>query len=105
MRKLVERGFAQQHRGAQGGYSLAMDAKDISLFDIIDTMETSMKINMCLEEDGYCSRKATPTCTVHNIYIYIQEQLETTLSSVSFVDILEGNIPFLESIRGNLKGV
>lgn len=105
MRQLIEKGFVEQHRGAQGGYSIGMDPKDITLFDIIDTMEPTTKINRCIEDDRFCSRKAVPSCTVHNVYLYVQEQLESIFSSISLKDVLEGNIQFLGHMKTKLKGV
>lgn len=45
--------------GIKGGYLLSENPENISLFDIISSTEVTMKINRCLEEDGFCSRNAT----------------------------------------------
>ena len=49
--------------GIKGGYLLSENPENISLFDIISSTEVTMKINRCLEEDGFCSRNATDYCS------------------------------------------
>ena len=58
-KKLKEANIIIASEGIKGGYSLAKKPEDISLFDIISATEVTMKINRCLEKDGFCSRNAT----------------------------------------------
>ncbi len=92
MRQLVNSGIVKQFRGAQGGYQLLKDPKDITLWEIIELMEPKSKINRCLEDDHYCNINGTATCLVHKTYLYFQEQMENYFNSVSIQDILDGDI-------------
>lgn len=58
-------GFLESVQGPGGGYRIAKDAADITLYDIVKVMEGDIRINRCLEEDCFCSRNATQTCLVH----------------------------------------
>ena len=91
MRQLNRAGFTRTHIGIQGGYSIARPAAKITLFSIIDTMESTTKINRCLEEDRYCSRFATKDCPVRNFYCTLQQELEEKLSSITVQTLLEGS--------------
>ena len=73
--KLVEAGIIERLVGAQGGFSLAQKIDDITLLDILNIMEPTMRVNRCLEEDKFCSRYATENCPVRGFYCKMQEEL------------------------------
>ena len=54
-KKLKDANIITASEGLKGGYSLAKKPEDISLYDIISATEVTMKINRCLEKDGFCS--------------------------------------------------
>ena len=56
--KLKKAEYISADLGARGGYRLNKTLKDITLGDVIRLMESTTKINRCLEDDAYCSRKA-----------------------------------------------
>ena len=55
---------------------------------ILEEMESTMRINRCLEDDHYCSRNATAYCNVRNIYKFIQADLESKLSQLTLEKML-----------------
>lgn len=75
--------------GIQGGFSLRKKDTEISLMDIIKIMESTIKINRCLEEDEFCSRKAVPYCTVRQTYRMIQDDLEKRFSAITIHDLMK----------------
>ena len=52
-------------------------------------MENTIKINRCLEEDEFCSRKAAQRCKVREKYQMIQEMIEQELKGLTFQDFLD----------------
>ena len=42
--------------GSQGGYYLMKPLENITLMEVLSVMESTVKINRCLEPDAYCSR-------------------------------------------------
>jgi len=89
MKDLKNAGLVNTFSGQHGGYSLGRPTSQISLFDIIETMEGTSRINRCLEDDRYCSRFATENCPVRNTYLFIQSELERSLRSVTIQKLLE----------------
>ena len=85
----IPRGYLEKDLGARGGYRLNKTLKDITLGDVIRLMESTTKINRCLEDDAYCSRKAVDFCAVRRYYAKVQEKLETQFFSISLKEILE----------------
>ena len=68
---------------------LSENPENISLFDIISSTEVTMKINRCLEEDGFCSRNATDYCSVHKAFLKVQKIYEDSLRAVRISDMIE----------------
>ena len=91
-RKLVAAEIVTTSTGIYGGISLNKKPEDISLLDLIQVMESTTKINRCLEEDKYCSRFATETCPVRRFYCVLQDELESKLSSFTIADLLQQKI-------------
>lgn len=88
-RKLSDAGIVNISTGVQGGFSLQKKDTEIRLIDIIKTMESTIKINRCLEEDEFCSREAVPYCTVRQTYGKIQDDLEKRLSEITIHDLMK----------------
>lgn len=87
--RIRQAGYINSVQGSSGGYCLAKDASDITLFDIIVTMEGDIHINRCLENDRFCSRFTVDSqvCLVHNILESLQNDIITTLKSRRICDI------------------
>lgn len=88
IRKLKDAGLVLSSLGILGGYLLAKEPKQISLFDIIVAMEGAPTINRCLEPDHFCSRGAAETCPVRKNYQNIQDSLHQQLKSITIAGLL-----------------
>ncbi|QHQ63366.1 Rrf2 family transcriptional regulator [Anaerocolumna sedimenticola] len=87
--RIRQAGFIKSVQGSAGGYFLAKDAADITLYDIIEAMEGQIHINRCLENGRCCSRFAADkqVCQVHNFLESLQDNLITALKSKNICDI------------------
>lgn len=74
-------------QGCNGGFTLAKDAKNLTLYDIIRIMEGELVINRCLEEDEYCSRCAASSCPVHDVFENLQNEMIASLSKVKIAEL------------------
>lgn len=82
-------GLICTHNGSNGGYSLAKNPEDITLLDIVNVMEGTMKISRCIEADMHCSRFAAATCPLRTFYLELQSEMEDHLRSTSIGSLLE----------------
>jgi Rrf2 family nitric oxide-sensitive transcriptional repressor len=89
MGKLRTAGFISVKRGTTGGYRLAKPKQDISLWDIMELMEGTMRINRCLEKDGYCNLGDAQKCRLRHAYCMLQEKLESCFQSVTLETVTE----------------
>ena len=89
LRKLVSGGIVRSYKGTQGGYQLAKDPKDITLRDVIETIEGTYSFSRCLDSDYACSRGMSGICCYQRIFADISRDVREKLSSHNFQDMLE----------------
>ena len=75
-------------QGTSGGFLLNKEINDITLYDVIVAMESTMKINRCLEKDEFCSRCATKKCNIRKLHMHIQDQIEYELKKYTIYELL-----------------
>ena len=91
LRKLRNAGLVSVQMGATGGYTLAREAKDISMGEVLTVMEETMCLNRCTEDEGQCGKDMTARCSARNFYAAVQEQLDKILNETSLQDIIDGH--------------
>lgn len=89
MRKLNHAGILAINTGIHGGYILQKETEQINLFEVMDTMERTMKWNRCLEDDRYCSCFATEACRLRETYLKMQEHFENELKETTIQKIIK----------------
>ena len=106
-RKLKAKGFIDIIIGFNGGFELIKKPDDITVFDVIDAME-SIKLNRCLINAKYCSRDATSYCAVHQFFRNLQDVVEDELKAKTLADLLRGDAEMAgfdrEKILLNISG-
>ena len=85
LQMLCKRGFVKSHRGVSGGFELAVDAKTLSMLDVVEALEGPIQLNVCIGECGVCSRKAW--CPAHKVWVEAQEALVGVLRRAPIADL------------------
>jgi len=84
--KLVQAELIESRRGKGGGVSLARDASEISLIDIIDAVDPEASLlNRCLVDERGCNR--VTHCGIHAELDRMQKQLNASLSEVTLASM------------------
>lgn len=89
LRKLVTGGLVSSYKGTKGGYELARSPREISLCDVIETVEGPYSLARCLSQSDYhCNRNkdACGVCRFQKVYAEISEIVREKLSEVKFSD-------------------
>ena len=89
LKSLARNGLVISTRGANGGYRLAHDARDISAADIIDALEGPVSITECSASDSHCDIEAD--CSVGNAWQRINVAIRIALQEISLVDLLRSS--------------
>lgn len=75
--------------GSQGGYYLMKPLENITLMEVLSVMESTVKINWCLEPDAYCSRGGVNRCSIRGFYLALQHEFEEKWLSQRLSGIME----------------
>jgi Rrf2 family protein len=84
LRKLVESGIVKSYKGTQGGYELAKSPAEISLCDVIETVEGTYHFSRCLEDGYKCSCGRSGDCCHQKAFGQITEIVKKELKARTF---------------------
>lgn len=89
LRKLVSSGIVRSYKGVQGGYEIAKELSDISLKDIIESVEGRYSFSKCLSDGYECNRGMSGKCCYQKVFGEISAMVEKKLDEYTmdkFVD-------------------
>lgn len=89
LRKLVSAGLVKSYKGMQGGYELAKAPSEITMLDVIETVEGSYYLNRCHEEEFVCTRGAKGCCCYQKVFNEITDIVSQKLAEYNFEDLLK----------------
>lgn len=89
LRKLVSAGLVKSYKGMQGGYELAKAPSEITMLDVIETVEGSYYLNRCHEEEFVCTRGAKGCCCYQKVFNEITDIASKKLAEYNFEDLLK----------------
>lgn len=88
LKKLEKAGIVNVMRGSNGGYRLAKECSEFTLFDVISAVEDDFVINECMHEGYECTSRNSSECLVHKEFIRIQQVLINELKSKTMAEVL-----------------
>ena len=82
---LSRSGVVQSHRGVRGGFSLTKAPEDISLCEILESIQGPYHLMKCTANGDTCDK--TKVCGLRNILIEAEDCLLRTFSRHSLADL------------------
>ena len=76
-------------RGAQGGYVLSREPKDITIAEVMNVLEGPVEIAYCVEDDS-CDN--TDCCATRLLWSKIKNSIDEVLESITLQDIVDDNL-------------
>ncbi|MEG1869238.1 MAG: Rrf2 family transcriptional regulator [Oscillospiraceae bacterium] len=89
LRKLVGAGLLKSFKGTQGGYEIAKPLEDMSLNDVIETIQGPYSLNKCSESDFVCTRFKEKPCQFQKVYTDISSEVTTRLQAAKFSELIK----------------
>ncbi len=89
LRGLVQRELVCSFKGAKGGYSLAKPPEEITLLQVIESVEGPYMLSRCQKDEYSCGREH---CRLHNIYEKVSATVRRELDAYTF-DAICGEAP------------
>ena len=91
LKKLENRGLVKGFRGINGGYSLAKNVDEITLFDVICAVDGNLLVSECMNHGYLCPMNQGRRCGVHAEFARIQELLIRSLQEKSLGEIFRSS--------------
>jgi len=88
-------------KGSKGGYILIREPEDISLLEIIESMNGKIYLNQCIKDQTIC--KFSDSCYVHKIWVNLTEEIRRKLNKITLKDLCINDTCFNKS--NNFKEV
>ena len=88
-------------RGSSGGYILAKDPKEITVYQILEVLEGPIEISTCLESDG-CNN--IDCCATRIVWKKIKDSIDSVTTSITLQDIVDDYSNILKIKGVNLNG-
>jgi Rrf2 family protein len=94
MRTLVHEGLITSEQGANGGYRLARDPRDISALEVIRAIDGPIILTHCFTEHaGHVECDQSTLCPVREPLRKVHEGIMRLLSSISVADLSHDDMP------------
>ena len=89
--QLSRAGFVRSHRGAHGGFQLALNGREISMLDVVEAVDGPVAVNLCQgrEPCEYQSR-----CPIESAWNEVEHALRNSLRAHTIGELAD-------SARGN----
>ncbi|RPF47894.1 BadM/Rrf2 family transcriptional regulator [Hydrogenoanaerobacterium saccharovorans] len=84
LRKLVAAGIIKSFKGTQGGYEIAKLPSEISLYDVIVTIEGPLNISRCVLPDFICTRPKEGPCKFQKVFVELSDDITSKLKAITF---------------------
>ena len=78
--------FIKSVRGAQGGYMLNKEAKDITVLDIMDVLEGPIEVSDCLDSDD-CDN--IDYCATRTVWVKMKHSIDSVLGAITLQNIVD----------------
>ena len=103
LRKLAQDGIVTSKKGAFGGYTLALEPRDVSMRQIVETIDGPIEISRCLDGEYECTRTGDKKheCVFHLIFSKINKSIAEKMETITLDSLIDGDIN-IENILSKL---
>ncbi len=91
LHRLGKAGRIDSVRGPAGGYLLARKPSELTIGDIIRTLEGPIALSHCLDPDEAEDCYQADDCVARMVWAKVGAKIEEALDSISFADLLQQN--------------
>ena len=86
LQQMVKARLVVSQRGGGGGFQLAVDPEQVSLFQVVEAIEGPTALNRCLIAGHSCNRQSW--CAAHFAWMEAQEAMVRVLQSASIARLV-----------------
>jgi Rrf2 family protein len=87
LQNLTRSGLVVSHRGNTGGFELPDLHRNASVLEVIEAVEGTINLNVCLTNEQACDRQAW--CPAHNVWAGGQEAMKNILRNTTITELAQ----------------
>lgn len=88
LRKLVAAGILKSYKGTLGGYEIAKQPQEITLLEVIETIEGPVSFSRCAQPDFCCSRPKEQSCEFQRVFLDLTRDIKEKLAATTFEQLI-----------------
>ena len=85
LQKLVKAKIVRSYRGVKGGFSLARQAREITVLEVLEAIEGKMSLNICVLDKKKCN--FSRHCPTHLLWANVQNKVIDMLKKSNFDEL------------------
>lgn len=93
LKELCQKGFVASHRGVKGGYQLQRPVEEISLAELIETLDVSFRLCECNQVVPGEGCSLLPICPIQNAIDGVHRRLYEVLRGVTLGELFQAGCP------------
>ncbi|MCX6835920.1 MAG: Rrf2 family transcriptional regulator [candidate division Zixibacteria bacterium] len=86
---LSRSGVIRSHRGVRGGFSLSKDPSEITLREVLETIQGPYHLTLCTGDKKACIRKPSEFCAMREILIMTETRILSLLEQITLADMVK----------------
>lgn len=86
---LSKSGIVRSHRGVHGGFTLARDPKDISLKEVLETIQGPYHLMKCISDIKNCDNNGHSFCALREVVMLAERKLVSVFEQYTLEDLVE----------------
>ena len=88
-KSLSKSGIVRSHRGVRGGFTLARDPKEITVKEVLETIQGPYHLMKCIKDIRNCDRNGHHFCALREVVMMAERQLVSVFEQYTVADLIE----------------
>jgi Rrf2 family protein len=84
---LSKAGIIRSHRGVRGGFTLAKSPEEISVKEVLETIQGPYHLMKCLNDVSACTNGRSEFCALREVLLIAEKQLVSVFEQFSLADL------------------
>ncbi len=95
MQPLIKAGIVNSFRGVKGGFQLARNPNEVSIYEVISIIDDLFLVNVCLADNAedVCGREKS--CYMHTVWQEARESFQNVLKKYTLADVARQQVILL----------
>ena len=86
---LSKSGIVRSHRGVRGGFTLARDPKEITIKEVLETIQGPYHLMKCIKDIRTCDRNGHHFCALREVVMIAERQLVSVFEHYTVADLID----------------